>query len=263
MKMILKWKQSSSGYDPTLEEDYNLLLPVGDQKIKLEIVDTAGQQEYASLRDQHLRVGDAFLFVYSVASRGSFEEITELKVAIERVKDDPVPMVLVAHTHDRDDYRNRERQVSVQEGKDLAREYGWKYFEACARTNFGCGEPLLALGHALLGIYSPTPPARIFALIVFVCDGLLRVKKEEEASQRAATRFFRIASQLPMDLQMVLCHRLTNSTANNISRSDREESFQSLARHEGDVAKNTGWFNTWKATLTKKKTRKGLFSFSK
>ena len=54
--------------------------------------------------------------------------------------------------------------------------------------------------------------AGVYALIFFLCDGLLQLKPPAGAGAGAtATRFFGIASKLPMELQMVLCLRAVGS----------------------------------------------------
>lgn len=68
--------------------------------------------------------------------------------------------------------------------------------------------------------------AEIFALVVFLCDELLEVRAEGPANTR---RFFRIARVLPMDLQMVLCHRVVGSMGMGILGEERETAFRALA----------------------------------
>jgi len=53
--------------------------------------------------------------------------------------------------------------------------------------------------------------AEVFALIVFLSDGLLEIRIENEAN-RAPARFFRIARKLPLELQMLLCSRVAGLT---------------------------------------------------
>ena len=65
-----------------------------------------------------------------------------------------------------------------------------------------------------------------FALTVFLCDDLLQLI----TSNSAAARFFKIASKLPMELQMMLCHRVVGSVKQNILHKDSEAAFKSLAR---------------------------------
>lgn len=62
----------------------------------LDILDTAGQEEYSSLRDQYYviwfvlklqkRVANGFLMVYSINSRSSFEEIQNIHHQVLRVQ---------------------------------------------------------------------------------------------------------------------------------------------------------------------------------
>jgi len=55
-----------------------------------------------------------------------------------------------------------------------------------------------------LGWYDEAAAA-IFALVVFVSDGLLQVK--DTTTPSPAVRFFMIARRLPLELQMMLCRR--------------------------------------------------------
>ena len=77
----------------------------------------------------------------------------------------------------------------------------------------------------------------VFALIIFLCDGLLQLKPASEpavtlnqaVATAGATRFFVIVKRLPMELQMILCHRVMGSARQNILRKDSEAAFKSLA----------------------------------
>jgi len=69
--------------------------------------------------------------------------------------------------------------------------------------------------------------AEMFALVVFVSDGLLQIKDTTTATP--AARFFNIATLLPLELQMVLCFRL-RSGKEIISGKESEVAFKELAR---------------------------------
>jgi len=73
--------------------------------------------------------------------------------------------------------------------------------------------------------------AEIFALTVFLCEGLLQLKSPlaTAAFNPDATRFFSIASKLPMELQMVLCRRAVGSMKQNIRSAESEVAFKYLA----------------------------------
>merc|ERR1711935_1257800 len=88
-------------YDPSIEDSYRKQVTIDDETCLLDILDTAGQEEYSAMRDQYMRTGEGFLCVYSITSRGSFEEINDFRDQILRVKDaDEVPMILVGNKSD-------------------------------------------------------------------------------------------------------------------------------------------------------------------
>lgn len=69
----------------------------------------------------------------------------------------------------------------------------------------------------------------LFTLIVCVCDGLLEINKGNcPIETTRAVSFFKIAIQLPMELQMLICHRVFASTKQNITSKDIETSLQHL-----------------------------------
>ena len=73
--------------------------------------------------------------------------------------------------------------------------------------------------------------AKVFALVILMCDDLLQLKPDPGFSKTAAAilRYFAIASQLPMELQMVLCHRAVGSMRQNVLHKDSEAAFRALA----------------------------------
>jgi len=67
----------------------------------------------------------------------------------------------------------------------------------------------------------------MFALVVFVSDGLLRIKR---TTPSPAARYLKIASRLPLELQMLLCFRVVGSAKEIIPGTEREAAFRELAR---------------------------------
>ncbi|KAJ6233289.1 ras-like protein rasb [Anaeramoeba flamelloides] len=121
-------------YDPTIEDAYRRQVKIDDETHLLDILDTAGQEEYSAMRDSYMRSGEAFLIVYSVTDRKSFDEIATFHEQITRVKDsDDVPIIIVGNKSDLEN----QRQISTGEGQDLAKTYGCPFLETSAkyRTN--------------------------------------------------------------------------------------------------------------------------------
>lgn len=53
----------------------------------LDILDTAGQEEFSAMRDQYMRTGEGFLLVFALNESKSFENIQNYREQIRRVKD--------------------------------------------------------------------------------------------------------------------------------------------------------------------------------
>ena len=70
--------------------------------------------------------------------------------------------------------------------------------------------------------------AKMFAIVVFLSDGLLQVTQRDQST--SAARFFSIASQLPLELQMVLCYRVKGSSKEILQGKVSEVAFKELAR---------------------------------
>ncbi|KAL8603390.1 Ras-related protein R-Ras2 [Nucella lapillus] len=118
-------------YDPTIEDSYTKQCVIDDVVARLDILDTAGQEEFSAMREQYMRSGEGFLLVYSVTDRSSFEEIFKFHKQILRVKDrDEFPMLLVANKSDLES----QRMVQSSEGQELAKSLKIRYIEASAKN---------------------------------------------------------------------------------------------------------------------------------
>jgi len=118
-------------YDPTIEDSYRKQCIIDGETALLDVLDTAGQEEYSAMREQYMRTGEGFLLVYSITSRQSFEEIMTFQQQILRVKDrDYFPIIVVGNKCDLEN----EREVSTEEGESLAGSFGCKFIETSAKS---------------------------------------------------------------------------------------------------------------------------------
>lgn len=117
-------------YDPTIEDSYTKQCVIDDVPAKLDILDTAGQEEFSAMREQYMRSGEGFLLVFSVTDHSSFDEILKFHRQILRVKDrDEFPMLMVGNKADLD----HQRIVSVEEAQNMARQLKIPYIECSAK----------------------------------------------------------------------------------------------------------------------------------
>ncbi|ORX90465.1 hypothetical protein K493DRAFT_58951 [Basidiobolus meristosporus CBS 931.73] len=100
-------------YNPTIEDSFRTQAVIDKKPCSLEILDTAGQQEFTMLRDQWIREGEGFLLVYCIAARSSFEHVEMIRNEIAKVRDiTKTPILLVGNKCD----KKTEREVSQFEG---------------------------------------------------------------------------------------------------------------------------------------------------
>jgi len=122
-------------YDPTIEDSYRKQVAIDDSACMLDIMDTAGQEEYSSLRDNYMKTGEGFLLVYSVTSHASFDATSKLRTAILRIKEGEgaadFPIVLVGNKKD----LVEERVVSDSEGRAQAEKFNIPFIETSAKLS--------------------------------------------------------------------------------------------------------------------------------
>jgi len=120
-------------YDPTIEDSYRKQVNIDGTVALLDILDTAGQEEFASMQDQWIREGKGFLLVYTITSKQSFNEMKKFYQSILRTKDmDKVPLVIAGNKCDLRDAKDSS-QVSTDQVQKLAQEWGCPFYETSAK----------------------------------------------------------------------------------------------------------------------------------
>jgi len=126
-------------YDPTIEDSYRKQIDVDDLTCMLEIMDTAGTEQFTTTRDLYMKNGHGFILVYSITAVSTITDLPNLKQRICKVKDkEDVPIVLVGNKCDLDD----RREVSIEDGQKLCNEFGpsCRFFEASAKARINVEE---------------------------------------------------------------------------------------------------------------------------
>jgi Ras-related protein Rap-1A/Ras-related protein Rap-1B len=97
----------------------------------LEILDTAGTEQFTAMRDLYMKNGQGFVLVYSIIAQSTFQDLPDLREQIVRVKDtDQVAMILVGNKCDLAD----QRVISKEQGEQLAQKFGCMFLECSAKT---------------------------------------------------------------------------------------------------------------------------------
>jgi len=130
-------------YDPTIEDSYRKQVEIDARACILDIMDTAGQEEYTALRDTYMTTGDGFVLGYSITSTTSFDAASKLRNNIIRIKDNvaDTPIMLVGNKCDLEN----ERTVSTEDGRKAAEKWGTGFIEASAKTPKNVSEIFIGL----------------------------------------------------------------------------------------------------------------------
>ncbi|KAM7365807.1 hypothetical protein PAMP_016712 [Pampus punctatissimus] len=118
-------------YEPTKADSYRKKVVLDGEDVQIDILDTAGQEDYAAIRDNYFRSGEGFLLVFSITEHESFTATAELREQILRVKEEEaIPLLLVGNKSDLEE----RRKVSAEEAAARVSEWGVQYVETSAKT---------------------------------------------------------------------------------------------------------------------------------
>ncbi|KAH3668843.1 hypothetical protein OGAPHI_002598 [Ogataea philodendri] len=142
--------QMPEDYVPTVFDNYSANVMVDDEKVTLNLWDTAGQEEYDRLRPLSYQQTEIFLICFSLVERTSFANVKNKWIPeIRHHSPKNVLVLLVGTKLDlRDDphvldqlEENSQNPITLEEGNKLAHEVGClKYMECSAATQQGVRE---------------------------------------------------------------------------------------------------------------------------
>ena len=119
-------------YNNTIGVDFRLVtLKCNGFISKIHIWDTAGQERFRSLALNYLNNSHGFIFMYDITDRDSFNNIVNwIDLALEKnVK--TIANFLVGNKCDNEG----KRQISIEEGKNLAKDKNLFFIETSAKAN--------------------------------------------------------------------------------------------------------------------------------
>ena len=117
---------------------------INDHKIKFQIWDTAGQERFRSLAKIFYQNAAAAILVYDITRRDSFENIKSFW--IKEIKDNAPSGIILAIAGNKSDSYEFEK-VSIQEGKDLAKDVNAIFRSTSAMKSHGIDELFMAIGN--------------------------------------------------------------------------------------------------------------------
>ena len=118
-------------HDATIEDQYKIFETIDDKQYKINILDTAGEEDYQSLIDQWIEAADGFILVYSIDDKKSFEILEDKYKRIKQIDTgNNCPIIIVGNKSDLEDQRN----INQKEAQNWANSRHMKYFETSATS---------------------------------------------------------------------------------------------------------------------------------
>ncbi|KAL8564119.1 hypothetical protein ACOMHN_035724 [Nucella lapillus] len=149
--------QFVDNYEPTIENTFTSSLKVGGQEYNLQVVDTAGQDEYTIIPLNYSMNINGYVIVYSVNSENSFRVAQSV---YDKLKDQQgdigLPVVLVGNKKD----LRMERVISYDEGKRLADSWKAPFLEASAKENSSVREVFEKMVGVIMAQENGSVPAK-------------------------------------------------------------------------------------------------------
>ena len=127
----------SSTFITTIGIDFKIkTIDLDGKRVKLQIWDTAGQEQFRTITRSYFRGAQGIVLVYDITDRATFNSVRSWMSQINDHADAQVNRVLIGN---KCDYESA-RQVSTEEGQRLAQEYGVNFFETSAKNDVNVTE---------------------------------------------------------------------------------------------------------------------------
>ena len=101
-----------------------------EKNYRIQIWDTAGQENFRSITRAYYKNSVCALVVYDITNRDTFNNVSSWIEDCKNQSPKTIYMILVGNKSDLED----KRQVSTEEGQELAEKYGLEFFETSAKT---------------------------------------------------------------------------------------------------------------------------------
>jgi small GTP-binding protein len=121
-------------YDPTIEDAFRHQTVVDDRVVQLEILDTAGQEEFKCLSQSWVEGKDGFLLIFSLTDASSLQGVAMYYSMIEKEAEHrntaTPPIVLCGNKADTPD----KRKITAAQAQEKAQQWNAILIETSART---------------------------------------------------------------------------------------------------------------------------------
>ncbi|KAL9644839.1 hypothetical protein ABK040_005321 [Willaertia magna] len=153
-------------YDPTIEDSFYVKRQYNNIPVQLEIVDTAGQEDYKAIAINYMQSCYGFILVFDLTRPKeslqnlipTVQKLRSLKNYKKQVNDNPFPCVLLGNKHDLTQDKSISEQY-VQKFMTEELELNCPFFFTSAKTRFNIEESFEKMVEVLREFESQQPNA--------------------------------------------------------------------------------------------------------
>ncbi|CAF3436615.1 unnamed protein product [Rotaria socialis] len=169
-------------YDPTIEDVYKKTIEIDEKRYSLEIVDTAGTEEFSAMKDMYIKDSHGFLLVYSITSLATFNDISGYYDRILSVQDIDThgrpAIVLVGNKSD----LGNERIITREDGQALANKWNCTFLETSAKDRANVTEVFYDLVRQINRKTQASRPSKPSKNNTDLSDGRVEIRIESATS---------------------------------------------------------------------------------
>jgi len=141
-------EQFSTSLISTIGVDFRLkTIDVDGKRIKIQVWDTAGQEQFQSITPAYYKGAHGVMLVYDVTNRRSFDNISRWMRMIAEHGNEMVRKVILAN---KCDVTGPERVIDRQMGEEIAYKNDFKFFETSAKENINIDNAVASLARSVL-----------------------------------------------------------------------------------------------------------------
>lgn len=155
--MLMRYAENEykNNYQATIGIDFKVKTLMADGKtVKLQIWDTAGQEAFRTVTCSYYKGASGVVVCYDVTDRSTFNALDGWFEEMEKYCSQNVSKILVGT---KIDMGESSRQVSYEEGAEVAKKLGIKFYESSSKDNININEAFDQITREMLSKVKATP----------------------------------------------------------------------------------------------------------
>lgn len=134
---------------PTIGVDFKIkTFEIQGKTVKLQIWDTAGQERFKTITSSYYKGSNGIILTYDITDKQSFKDIENWLAEVEKYAKPDIVKLLVGNKCDLES----QRQVTKEEGQELADSLNVKFIETSAKNSVNIDGAFMTLSQEIKNI---------------------------------------------------------------------------------------------------------------